>query len=300
LGTDSEVCTRKSDRLDVSNGWGHTRWDSRKGPESCTQPRRWRPWPLSSVPPGRYLGEHEGMNAAHVNSRNTLFHFRQARSPVAPSWSCRRLPAGHLPGTCQACSPIFFRDPRPLSGNRPYKKAKKRDTRKIGPGKGLTLTSGPLEQPVEAMVSRAGIRSYFGVEDRFLMIPFGHWLCRCVLPRCPFGSPGRLASGVPNGGSVDVASRAWSPAIGWVTLRLAMGAWPVLGSELQAERTRFGTVRIVSSPVRSMKASTKSIALAGLRSEEPNRASKARKLGLRSGLCFPSIPRERCEPCRFT
>jgi hypothetical protein len=239
------------------------------------------------------------MDEVQVSSRNTALHLHQTRSPLVSGRPHARPRFGDQSESRQARRRFFFRDPSPLSRSRAYRKSSERDSSKLGLEQELALTCDSLEKTIEAIFIRAGIRSYFGVDGRILMIPCGHGPRRDIVARCFAGSPGRLASSRSIGEGRDLPVYPLGTCTWSGRLCRSIFAWTVLGSELQAERTRFGTVRIVSSPGRSMKASTESIALAGLRSEEPNRAREARKLGLRSGLCFPSIPRKRSERCRF-
>jgi hypothetical protein len=154
------------------------------------------------LPLGRDLREHERMDELQAGSRNTAPHPRRSSSPMSTGRACPQHGIGHQSESRQTCIPFFFREPSPLSESGSYKRAKERDTRKIGPEKELTLTSGPLEQGVEAVFSRAGIPSYFGLEDRILMNLSGHRLRRCVVERFVSGSQGGLASRLSNGESV--------------------------------------------------------------------------------------------------
>ena len=77
----------------------------------------------------------------------------------------------------------------------------------------LALACGSLETTIEAFLTRAGIRSYFGVDDRILIIPCGHGPRREVVAQCFAGSPGRLASCLSFGSGRALKSILRSPAL---------------------------------------------------------------------------------------
>lgn len=148
----------------------------------------------SKVPPRPALGEPERMDEVQVSSRITAFHLHQTRSPLVGGRS-RVLPRfGDQSESTQARRRLFFRDVSPLSRSRAYRKSEERDSSKLGLEQELALTCDSFETTNEAILTRAGIRSYFGVDDRILIIPCGHGPRWEVLVRWFAGSPGNLAS----------------------------------------------------------------------------------------------------------
>jgi len=203
----------------------------------------------SSVPPRRDLGEPERMDEVQVSSRNTAFHLHQTRSPLVSGRSHARPRFGDQSESRQARRRFFFRDPSPLSRSCAYRKSKERDTSKLGLEQALALTCDSLEKTIEAIFTRAGIRSYFGVDDRILMIPCGHGPRRDVVARCFAGSPGRLASSLSirevRGPPVyPLGTCTWSGR-----LCRSIFAWPGPGRKPQSDTTRFGAARILCSAV---------------------------------------------------
>jgi len=149
------------------------------------------------------------MDKRLVSCRNSAFQLHESRSPLVSGRSRDRPRFGYRSESRRVGRRNFFRRQSPLSGSRPYRKPKERDTRRIGPEKQLTFTSGPVEIAFEARSSRAGIPLRFGLEDRILMIPSGHRPRRCVVARYLSVSSVGLVP-LTNGGSVSSVSMPWA------------------------------------------------------------------------------------------
>jgi hypothetical protein len=161
--------------------------------------------PLIKCSDGKDLGAQKRMHEEPVSFLNSVVHRCQTRARLLLHRSAGRPRTGHRSGCSQACG-LFFQNPSPLSRSRAYRNSKGRDTRKSGPEKELALTFTLLAEAMEAILSRSGIRSYFGFEDRIMMNLSGHRPRRRIVAGCSVGSSGRRACRLQNRGFIDSLS----------------------------------------------------------------------------------------------
>jgi len=147
------------------------------------------------------LGGHKLMDTARNRLHNSAFHIRETRPALLRLSALSSRDAGHQFERSQNCSP-FFRVACPVSRWNAYITSKER--REEDPTReGLPLKVALLAAAREARFSRSGIRSYFGFEDRILMILPGHRPRRGVVVRCPVRPFHRRGRRLPEADYID-------------------------------------------------------------------------------------------------